>query len=276
MFAYFAHDGRYRGAEVATTWAMPSGSGEHWATEYERGRPGWPVEVVEVGHVPAAATVLDLGAGTGKLTRLLVRAFQGVIAIEPAEAMRRILERTSPEAETLAGTAQEIPLQDACVDAVFAAQAFHWFDDARSLSEIARVIRPGGAVLVLANVPAGPWRPSISRVEEILMSRVPQGDLGYDPLDLGSPLYFSESLDLSFRRSPFEPRRQARFANPQTLDREGLVSFFASMGWLADLPDADRLPLLNAVRRGLGASEYTRLWETLVRWTRLPFSAASG
>ena len=113
---------------------------------------------------PAAATVLDLGAGTGKLTRLLVAAFGRVVAVEPAEAMRRLLETLCPEAEALAGTGQEVPLADASVDAVFAAQAFHWFDDERAVAEIVRVLRPGGALVLMWNVPAGPWEPSTAAV----------------------------------------------------------------------------------------------------------------
>ena len=108
---------------------MPAGSGDSWSDDYERGRPGWPPEVVDLAGLPPTAIVLDLGAGTGKLTRLLVPAFGRVIAVEPAEAMRGRLEALCPEPESLPGTGQEVPLVDASVDAVFAAQAFHWFDD---------------------------------------------------------------------------------------------------------------------------------------------------
>ena len=91
---------------------MPTGSGDGWADHYERGRPGWPPDVVYVPGLLPTATVLDLGAGTGKLTRLLVPAFDRVVAVEPAEAMHRILETICPEAEALPGTAQAIPLAD--------------------------------------------------------------------------------------------------------------------------------------------------------------------
>src|SRR4029453_11034776 len=118
-----------------------------WAEIYERGRPGWPGEVVDLPALPSTATVLDLGAGTGKLTRLLVPAFGRVVAVEPASAMRAILGRLCPDAEALAGTGQEIPLVSASVDAVFAAQAFHWFDDERAVAELMRVLRPPGALV---------------------------------------------------------------------------------------------------------------------------------
>src|SRR5687767_12877437 len=126
---------------------MPAGSGDRWPEDYERGRPGWPREVVDGPGLPPTATVLELGAGTGKLTRLLVSRFGRVLAVEPAEPMRRLLVALCPEAEPLAGTAQEVPLAETSVDAVFAAEAFHWFDDARSLAEIQRVLRPRGALV---------------------------------------------------------------------------------------------------------------------------------
>jgi len=249
---------------------MPSGSVDRWPDDYERGRPGWPREVVEIPGLPAAASVLDLGAGTGKLTRLLVSAFDRVVAVEPAQAMRRLLVPLCPKAEVLPGTAEEVPLTDASVDAVFVAEAFHRFDRERALAEIARVLHPRGALVLIWNLPAGPIEPSIAAVEQLLHQRSPdREELGYDPLDLNTTLYESGEWRLQFAQSPFEELQEARLPNPQTVDKEGLVAFFASMGWIADLPDVDRLPLLNEVRSRLAAAEYRRPWVTRVHWTRL-------
>jgi len=248
---------------------MPAGSLDRWPEDYERGRPGWPPEVVDLPGLPPTATVLDLGAGTGKLTRLLVPAFGRVVAVEPAQAMRRMLETICPEAEALPGTGQGIPLADASVDAVFAAQAFHWFDDERAVAEIARVLRPRGALVLMWNLPAGPWEPSTAAVEELLTERGPKpSEVSYDPLDLGKGARYA-SDDWPLAESSFEPLQEMRQPNPQTLDRDGLVAFFASMGWLADLPDDERLSLLDEVRSLLTAAEYRRVWETHVHWTRL-------
>jgi SAM-dependent methyltransferase len=255
---------------VATTWSMPAGSGDRWPEDYERGRPGWPPEVVDVAGLSPSAHVLDLGAGTGKLTRLLVPRFSRVVAVEPSDAMRRLLATLCPQAEARAGTAQKIPLGSASVDAVFAAEAFHWFDDARAHAEIARVLRPRGALVLMWNLPARPWEPSIGNVEQLLYGRGPKpGEVSYDPLDLQGPGYASGAWRLAFADSPFEPLRHTRLPNPQTLERDGLVAFFASMGWLADLPDNERLPLLDEVRSLLPAAEYRRQWEKDVHWTRL-------
>ncbi|MDQ3895379.1 MAG: class I SAM-dependent methyltransferase [Actinomycetota bacterium] len=245
---------------------MPEGSLGRWPEDYERGRPGWPPGVIELVGVPPTATVLDLGAGTGKLTRLLVSAFEAVVAIEPAEAMRRLLVDLCAGVEALSGSAEAIPLADASVDAVFAAQAFHTFDDPRAIPEIARVLRADGAVILLWNLPAGPWRPSTAAAEAVLGERMPSVD--YIPLDLGGPAA-SSGWQPAVAESPFEPFQAMVLPNPQTLDREDLLAFYATMGWLADLPDNERLPLLAEVRSLLDADSYERAWETHVHWARL-------
>ena len=249
---------------------MPVGSGDRWADDYERGRPGYPPAALGVVGVPATAAVLDLGAGTGKLTRSLVSRFDDVVAVEPAPAMRRLLERGVPEARVLDGSAEAIPLADASADGVFAAESFHWFDGERALAEIARVLRPRGALVLMWNLPAGPTEPSIAAVEQLLLERAPQrSEMGYEPLDLDGPQYTSGTWRDAFATSAFEELREARHANPQALDRDGLVSYFASMGWIGDLPDEERLPLLDEVRALLDADDYQQSWQTHVCWTRL-------
>src|SRR5438093_12752975 len=86
-------------------WSLPAGSLDRWPEDYERGRPGWPPEAVVIPGLPSAATLLELGAGTGKLTRLLVSRFARVVAVEPEEAMRRLLVALCPDAAALAGSA---------------------------------------------------------------------------------------------------------------------------------------------------------------------------
>ena len=125
------------------------------AADYERARPSYPPEAIdvlrtEVGVGPGRR-VCDLAAGTGKLTRLLVANGADVVAVEPVPGMRAQLAAVLPEIDVVDGTAEAIPLDDASVDAVTVAQAFHWFKFEPALAEIRRVLRPGGALAILFN-----------------------------------------------------------------------------------------------------------------------------
>jgi SAM-dependent methyltransferase len=242
----------------------------HWYEDYDRGRPGYPTEVVRIPGLPSSATVVDVGAGTGKLTRLLVTTFARVVAVEPDDRMRGRLAVLCPEAETLAGSGEQMPLASASADAVFAAQSFHWFANERGLAEIARVLRPGGALVLMWNLPAGLTEPSIGAVEELLKPHWPKD---WDvPLDLGLSRAGHGSGDwrVALAQSVFEEPQEARLPNPQTVHPEELVAFFGSMGWIATLPDDKRLALLDEVKSLLSAGEYRLPWETSVYWTRLP------
>src|SRR5712671_3101577 len=120
------------------------------ADVYERGRPDYPAvaiaRIVSRLGLGRGRTVLDLAAGTGKLTRLLVPSGANVLAVEPVREMRTELERRVPGVATLGGTAERIPLNNGYVDAVTVGQAFHWFSPDPALREIHRVLRPGGGV----------------------------------------------------------------------------------------------------------------------------------
>lgn len=122
------------------------------ADVYERARPSYPPDAVEwlvsrTGLGPGR-TVADVGAGTGKLTRLLVGSGARVVAVEPVAEMRALIEG----AEAVDGTAEELPFPDGSIDVVTVAQAFHWFDHARALPEIHRVLRPGGWLALVWNM----------------------------------------------------------------------------------------------------------------------------
>ena len=249
-------------------WRIPLGSGEQWTDDYERGRPAWPVQALGLVPVRPDAAVLELGAGTGKLTRLLVARYDHVTAVEPQPAMRRLLVPQCPQADVVVGTAEEIPIADASVDAVFAAEAFHRFVRDVAVREIARVLRPGGALVLMWNLPAGPTEPAITDAERFLADLAP-GGLPYDPLDLNTDTYSSGEWRRAFEGSPFAPLRETSVPNPQTIDQDGLVAFFASMGWIADLRDAERLPLLDDLRTRLPDTTFRRPWTTHVHWTRL-------
>jgi SAM-dependent methyltransferase len=143
---------------------------EAGAAAYEIARPGYPDEAVgvlrdEVG-ITAGTTVLDLAAGTGKLTRRLVELGASVTAVEPVAAMRVQLSAAVPDVQVREGTAESIPAGDASLDVVTVAQAFHWFDAPAALVEIARVLRPGGRLAILWNErdESTPWVAEMSKV----------------------------------------------------------------------------------------------------------------
>jgi SAM-dependent methyltransferase len=126
------------------------------AHTYARGRPDYPSALgawldTELG-LRAGKTVLDLGAGTGKFSRLLLATGATVIAVEPVAAMRAQLSAALPAVRAVEGTAEAIPLPDASVDAVVCAQAFHWFANAAAMAEIGRVLSPGGKLGLVWNV----------------------------------------------------------------------------------------------------------------------------
>jgi ubiquinone/menaquinone biosynthesis C-methylase UbiE len=204
-----------------------SRSFEDVAEIYERARPSYPQDALdwirdEFG-LRDGRTVLDLGAGTGKLTRQLRETGAMVVAVEPGDAMRGQLERAVPGVEALRGSAEEIPLPDDSVDAITVGQAFHWFRHDEALPEMHRVLRPGGGVALLWNG-RDPESPLVQEVndllEDVLKDRQPTPDSSLQLVN--SPLF-----------GPVE-ERQFRFA--QELDPDGLAERIASISFVAAMP----------------------------------------
>ena len=203
------------------------------AGAYARARPGYSDEAVRwlVGDEPR--DVVDLGAGTGKLTRVLVALGHRVSAVEPLDEMRAEFAAAVPDAPALAGSAEAIPVPDAAADVVTCAQAFHWFDHAVALPEIARVLRLGGRLALVWNSrdDRDPW---MARLSGIIGNETVGADDVLPPID-GSGL--------------FGPVETAEFTSEQLLDREGLLDLVLSRSYCAKLPAGDREPILEAVGR---------------------------
>ena len=208
------------------------------ADDYERGRPGYPLDAIVALGLPDGSRVADVGAGTGKLTRALLASGLDVMAVEPLHGLRARLEAELPGVEALAGTAEALPLADASVDAVACGDAFHWFDGARAAPELARVIRPGGVLGLLWNAPADdvalPWAGALWELLEDVRPDHP----GFTP-DQGRT-----AIDASGRFGRF--RRDA-FDNVHATDRAGLVANIASISYIALLPAPERRALLGRV-----------------------------
>jgi SAM-dependent methyltransferase len=130
-------------------------AGTHFGTasaDYERGRPTYTADAVAWLLQDVADPVLDLGAGTGKLTRAILAAGHEVTAVDPDPEMLATLSRATPEVPTLVGTAENLPIPDSSVGAVMVGQAWHWFDAARASSEAGRVVRPAGTLGLIWNI----------------------------------------------------------------------------------------------------------------------------
>ena len=221
------------------------------AEEYERGRPGWPPEVLDLLPLPDDSTVLDIGAGTGKLTRVLAARYAHVIALEPLNEMRAILERRVPEAEALGGVAEAIPLGDASVDAVFTAQAFHWFANDVALAEIARVLRSGGVLMRMWNeaIDPDPLPPEYrARLEELFDAMPPPS------VD-----------DHVFDGKPFGGVHAGEIEHEQRSSHDEVLAFSASTSWIAHRDDRDEL--LAELASLLPEGEYTFRMQTNYQWS---------
>ncbi|HZP71927.1 MAG TPA: class I SAM-dependent methyltransferase [Gaiellaceae bacterium] len=197
-----------------------------------------------------------LGAGTGKLTRVLARRYARVIAVEPLDNMRAILEHVVPEAETRAGTAEAIPLGDASVDGVFAGQAFHWFRNDDAVAEIARVLRPRGVVCAVWNRPEEPsplpraYRDYIAVLHEPRLKAVQEGP----------------TLAEVLGRGPFGTLYEAEVFHEQTQDRDGVLGYASSVSWIASRPDHEREKIMHRLDELLSEGPFTFPLKTEIFW----------
>jgi ubiquinone/menaquinone biosynthesis C-methylase UbiE len=194
------------------------------ASAYDRGRPSYPREAVEWMVGQASASVLELGAGTGKLTRTLVDLGYDVFATDPDEAMLDVLCAKLPETRATVGTAEQIPAPDASVDVVVAGQAFHWFDHPVALAEIARVLRPGGHLALV-------WNHRDERIPWVrrlgaLMGGAPGERVRPDTTIAGSEL-FSATEERSFKHW-------------QVIDRDSVQDLVLSRSYTITLPEEER------------------------------------
>jgi ubiquinone/menaquinone biosynthesis C-methylase UbiE len=211
------------------------------ADVYERARPEYPPEAViwladRLGLRPGRV-VVDVAAGTGKLTRLLVPTGARVVAVEPVAEMRRVLREAVPAAEALEGTAEELALADGAADAVTAAAAFHWFDRRRALPELARVLRPRGRLAVVFNT-RDPASELQRKLTELLRPH-------------GRPVAWMRDIDpeaILAESAEFERPEYAEFRHEQRFDADGLVERVASISYVALLEGREREDFLARVR----------------------------
>jgi SAM-dependent methyltransferase len=225
------------------------------AETYHRVRPPYSQPLLdraqEALELGAYARVLDLAAGTGRLTRELMRRFAEVVAVEPDERMRAV------HGGALAGSAEAIPLEEASVDAVFVGEAFHWFDPAAAIPEVARVLRSRGGLAVVSThwweteppLPEAALEPLSKPYERSLPQRRPPWHEAFGAL-------------------PFEPLRRERAEEEVTVDADQLLTLYSTTSALASLAPQERAALFAEVRPLL-AGPYRLPLKHELWWTRL-------
>ncbi|HEX5951022.1 MAG TPA: class I SAM-dependent methyltransferase [Actinomycetota bacterium] len=234
---------------------------------YRRGRPTYPDDaityLVQQLRIGPRSDVLELGAGTGRFTELIVHTGAAITALEPVAAMREILERACPTVVVLDGTAEEIPLPDGSADAVVAAQAFHWFDGERALPQIHRVLRPGGRLGLIWNVrdETSDWAERLTAI----FDRVAGPD---------APRYRDRTWRRAFERTDlFGPLHRSLAWHAHAVTREGFLDRVLSVSYVASAPADERARALDEVNRLLdtdpelaGRDEILMPYRTDVFW----------
>ncbi|MDP2775486.1 MAG: class I SAM-dependent methyltransferase [Nocardioides sp.] len=200
------------------------------ADAYDRGRPSYPREAAVWATADEPLTVLELGAGTGKLTEQLLALGHDVHATEPDAAMLDVLKARLPDVRTSLTGAEDIPASDSSYDAVVVAQAFHWFDHERALPEIARVLKPSGHLAVLRNDRDEriPWVRKLGRI-------------------IGSPPRERDATDVLAASKHFAEVETGSFKCWQSVDQNSILDLVRSRSDVIALPEEERAAKLAAV-----------------------------
>jgi SAM-dependent methyltransferase len=243
------------------------------AVEYDDVRPEYAPEALaraaEALGLGAGTKVVDLAAGSGKLTRALAHRFDEVVAVEPNDEMRGVLARRSAGIRVLAGTAERMPLPDGSADAVFVGDAFHWFDGAAAVDELARVLRPRGGVALLWN---HWWSDGDDRTSNSLDPPLPaEAQELFDEVYVRSGRAAARAAMadplLAFSDERFEPLAEEAFPRSELLSRREVVDLFTTVSSVASLPPAERDELKRTLVELLEPSYRLRI-TTELHWTR--------
>ena len=207
---------------------------------YERGRPGYPLDAALWLTPEASGLVVEVGAGTGKLTRALAGAGRHVLAVEPDERMRAVLDALSlPGVESVSGSAESVPLEDQAACAVVSGSSFHWFDLDAALCEAARLLVPGGTLAFAWNRPdhSVAW---VRRMSEAMRRGQPwRGNRPWAELVAATGL--------------FEPLEQAGFPHVLALSVNAIGDYVRSYSRVGMLPEPEREAAIAQVRSSLRA-----------------------
>ncbi len=221
------------------------------ASHYARYRPGPPAAAVDWILPARAPTVIDLGAGTGALSRLLVDRADEVVAVEPDERMRAVLAEAVPQAQAVAGRGESMPLPDASADAVIASSSWHWMDPVPTLNEVGRVLVPGGTLGALWS---GPDRDSPFLVQaQVLLSGA-----GHPMIDQEAAAALSQAVNDPFTVTqgleippgvPFDQPERKVIGWEVALNAEELIGLLGTFSWVIMMEDDARATLFETARR---------------------------
>lgn len=240
------------------------------ADNYVRGRPDYPPQVADwltgTLGLNADKTVIDLGAGTGKFTARLVATGAQVIAVEPVPQMLEKLSEALPEVLAVNGTAMDLPLPDASVDVVICAQAFHWFASSEALTEIARVLKPGGKLGLVWNL------------RDTTVSWVPKLDAIVNALEGDTPRFYTGAWRRAFPHAAFGPLREQHFSHSHTGAPEDVIyNRVRSTSFVAALPAVERARVDEQIRAMIAREPELRGKEVVtVPYVTVAFVAVKG
>jgi SAM-dependent methyltransferase len=221
------------------------------AGEYDRLRSGPPPEALDWLLPAGAKDALEIGAGTGILTRLLAERVSHVMAVEPDERMRVVLIGSAPNVDVRAGQAEELPTGSSTFDVVIAASAWHWVDEERAVPEVARVLRPGGRLALVWN---GPDR-SVGWMRSLWAGGIVFSPEEEDALDQRRRRRHVVNMDAG-GPSPFHPSETSLFRWTKPMTREDLVALSATYSVIITMDDAAREQHLDSMRRFLDAQPF--------------------
>ncbi|MGE3758024.1 MAG: class I SAM-dependent methyltransferase [Pseudobdellovibrionaceae bacterium] len=223
---------------------------------YEKGRPEYPAEAIEFimkyFHLNEDTSCVDLGAGTGKLTRALCQKGLSPVAIEPVAGMQKKFKELLPKVTCITGTAEKIPIESNSQDVIFVAQAFHWFQGKQALAEIARVLRPNGYLILLWNTrdESVDW---VSKLTELI-----------DPQEGTAPRYKTGLWQKAFSgNTDFTPLQKKEFAHNQQGPIDMVVERVASISFISALEATPKTKLLEQVKSLLKTHPQTKGKETI-------------
>lgn len=230
------------------------------ADQYDRVRPGYPDAAVDWMLPAGSRRVVDLGAGTGKLTRLLAARGLAVTAVEPDAGMRRVLAESAPDVDVRAGSGEAIPVGDGEEDAVLVAQAWHWMDAGEAAREAARVLRAGGRLGIVWNVMDTDvdW---VAQLDALLQPGRRSSGRAVEPGPFPG----------------FGPVEHASFPHAHPLAPEGVVALAGSISRVITLPDDERARVLDDIRTLLAGHPDTAGREALeLPWRADAYRAQLG